>query len=161
MLTTESAIYRIGSSPRSAAGVQHLTSLSQPLFEIVETGVTPAGLAAPLQPADELAVWRGWRQIIEQKLLVWSRDPQQLRDEGIEAPSLQILRTAIRLSVVLRDDGYPPPDSVVPDANGGIVFEYGNGEESEAIHVWDDGTIEWFGFRGTKITRRNRVYLGG
>ncbi len=46
------------------------------------------------------------------------------------------------------------PDSIVPDPNGGIVFERREGKVSEVLHVWDDGSAEYMRFRGTQLVER-------
>ena len=50
--------------------------------------------------------------------------------------------------------GSPPPTSVVPDANGGIVFERRRNNLSEVLHVWDDGKVEYQCFHGTDLIKR-------
>jgi hypothetical protein len=58
------------------------------------------------------------------------------------------------MAQVFRDKGFTPPDSVVPDPNGGIVFERRAQEMSEVFHLWDDGTVEYRRFQSTRLVER-------
>lgn len=98
-----------------------------------------------------------WQELIDHKLIEWGRDPSQFDDEGVEPPSREIIRLAIALAEWFKAQGLPAPDSVVPDPNGGIVFERREGGVSEVFHVWDDGTIEYQRFHGTRLVERCAV----
>ena len=67
-------------------------------------------------------------------------------------------RIADRLTTELTDFGVRPPDSVVNDPNGGIVFTYdmANGGEAE-LHVWDDGDVDLCIFKGTRLVSRHNI----
>jgi len=95
-----------------------------------------------------------WNEIIEVRLREWERDPCLLEDEGIEAPTALTIQRAIQIAQASQRVGMSPPDSVVPDANGGIVFEKKHGDIAEVIHVWEDGNIEYRRFRGTRLVER-------
>jgi hypothetical protein len=95
-----------------------------------------------------------WQRLIDEKLLDWLREPSQLEDEYIEAPNPTIIRLSLDLAEKYRDEGLPAPDTMVPDPNGGIVFERYEGDVSEVLHVWNDGSVEYMQFQGTKLTER-------
>jgi hypothetical protein len=61
------------------------------------------------------------------------------------------------LAEKFRDEGLPVPDRIVPDPNGGIVFERREGDVSEVIHVWDNGSVEYIRFHGTQLAERQPV----
>ncbi len=92
-----------------------------------------------------------WQRLINHELTEWALDPARFDDDGIEPPSRQIIRFSDCLGGRFRDEGLPAPDSVVPDPNGGIVFERRENGLSEVLHVWDDGTVEHQLFRGTRL----------
>lgn len=95
-----------------------------------------------------------WQKLINQTLLAWLDDPSRLEDDGIEPPTMKIIQLAIDQAEQWRDDGLLPPDSIVPDPNGGIVFEQVQGDEREVFYLWDDGTLEYQQFRGTELKKR-------
>ncbi len=98
-----------------------------------------------------------WQEAIDYRLIEWGRDPSQLEDEGVEPPTGQTIRLAIELAQAFRDAGLRPPDSVVPDPNGGIVFERREKGVCEVLHIWDDGTREYCRFQGTRLVERRTL----
>lgn len=98
-----------------------------------------------------------WQKLIEKHLLNWLHDPTQLEDEGVEVPQRTIIRLSIDVAEKFRDEGLPPPDSVVPDPNGGIVFERRDNDLTEVIHIWDDGSVEYQQFRGCQLVQRQQI----
>ena len=116
---------------------------------------TNADTESPVTPdyGREDAVREAWQKLIDHRLIEWGRNPSQIEDEGIEPPTGQTIRLAIELAQALRDAG-SPPHSVVPDPNGGIVFERREKDVSEVFHVWDDGTVEYCGFQGARLVER-------
>lgn len=129
--------------------MEQRSMISPPIRTAVVTG------ADRVLPATTKRKWRAvWQDFIKTKLLAWLQEPGQIADEGVDAPSPKILRLAIDYAEKLRDEGYPPPASIVPDANGGIVFERRQNGYSEVVHVWDDGIVELQLFHGTRLICR-------
>ena len=95
-----------------------------------------------------------WQNLIDYRLIEWGRDATPFDDEGVEPPTGETIRLAIALAQESRNAGFAPPDSVVPDPNGGIVFERREKNVSGVFHVWDDGTVEYCGFQGTHLVER-------
>ena len=95
-----------------------------------------------------------WQVLIDDSLRSWLRDPSKLEDCDVEAPSDSIIRLAIRVALVFRDQVGLPPCNIVPDASGGIVFEWRSSTNSESLHIWDDGSIEFFRFRDSRLIER-------
>lgn len=98
-----------------------------------------------------------WQSVIDYTLIEWGSDPGQLEDEGLEPPSREVIQLAIRCAQAYKDEGRPAPDRIVPDPNGGIVFERQEGDVSEEIHVWDDGTVEYCQFHGARLVVRQTL----
>lgn len=82
-----------------------------------------------------------------QTLQSWLVDPSQLADDGLDAPSRDTIRQAIRIAETFE------PAGVVVDANGGIVLTKG----AEQINVWGDGKAERMRFEGHKVVERTVV----
>ena len=96
-----------------------------------------------------------WQGVIE-RLIEWGID-YSFHDDSIESPSRETLQIAALLERRLKEEGSPPPDTVVRDANGGIVFERSVGDESIAHHIWDDGTIELMRMRDSRVIDREEI----
>jgi len=128
--------------------------VSRPLRNAVATDVDTQ---SPVTGASETATQKKWQQMIDYRLLEWGRDPNQLADDGVEPPTGETILRAIRLAEELRNAGLAAPDSILPDPNGGILFECRNGDLVEVYHVWDDGTTEYHCFHGTQLIIRRTV----
>jgi hypothetical protein len=99
-----------------------------------------------------------WQRCIDEKLIEWGRDPSQLEDDGVDAPSPDVIRLAIEVASRYRDSGqWAPPDRVAPDPNGGIVFERRAGSQAEVLHVGSDGEVEYQRFVGPRLVERRRL----
>lgn len=97
-----------------------------------------------------------WRSAILQ-LLEWLREPSQLEDDGIEAPTGTIIRLALDVAEKHMRLGYVGPDSIAPDPNGGVVFSRTEHGVSELIYVWDDGKIEYMQLKGSELLQRRAL----
>ena len=92
---------------------------------------------APISGTDAVA----WQEVIEQ-LAAWARDPEQLSDEGIEAPSDRMLRLALDVVAVLRERNVESPDRVIPNGDGGIVFRWRSRDFTWSLELDADGSME-------------------
>jgi hypothetical protein len=100
---------------------------------------------------------RAWDEFIDRTLIEWGWDSSRLEDEGIEPPKRETISRAIHLAQNYRDQGLSAPDSIVPDPNGGVVFERRTGDISEVLHFWDDGSVEYFRFQGHRLLERKNI----
>jgi len=98
-----------------------------------------------------------WQRIIDNTLAEWERNPSEMQDAGIEPPSDETICHAIVFARQLRDQGLPAPTNVVPDPNGGIVFQHQELGGSEEYHFWDDGVVEYLCFEGPRLVERRRI----
>ncbi|NQT41347.1 MAG: hypothetical protein HQ581_27915 [Planctomycetes bacterium] len=101
----------------------------------------------------------GWKRVIDDQLIEWGMDPDQLEDEGIEAPSRKIISRAWDLARRMRDGGAPPPLRVVPNGDGGITFEWKDGPVFETIELEDDGSIEIIKFVDSEVVSRHSILI--
>lgn len=132
------------------------TRISPTMFPEFQTGVDVDAPLMRVQSRDYDAR-KAWQEAIDTMLFSWLCDPAQLADEDIDAPSGSIIRLAIDLAEKFRDQGLAAPDRVVPDPNGGIVFERRERDISEVFHVWDDGSVEYMRFEGNRLVERSSV----
>jgi hypothetical protein len=96
-----------------------------------------------------------WQEFIE-KLQDGERDPSQLADDGMDAPTHATIARAIALAQAYRDAGLPRPTSIVTDPNRGIVFERRDKEVFEVIHLWHDGSAEYRRFHNARLVERSK-----
>lgn len=89
----------------------------------------------------------GWRSIIDEHLVEWGRDPSQLEDDGVTAPTAVALKAAVAVALFMRDAGEHAPSRVVPSGDGGVIFESDLGTEFVSLEVLKDGALEFNGFR--------------
>lgn len=122
----------------------------------VETRVEAASIMSRM-PAYDIRARLGWQQLIDCKLLEWLHNPGILEDDGVTVPTSTILRLAIDWAEKCRDEGLPAPDSIVPDADGGIVFERHANGDSEVFYIWENGTLEYQRYHDTQLIERNSV----
>ncbi len=95
-----------------------------------------------------------WQGLIDYQLIEWGRDPGQLEDEGIQPPSMETIELAIWLASSLSRADLPPPTRIVPDANGGIVFERRERNVFESIRLSADGSAEYCAFENSHLVKR-------
>ena len=130
--------------------------ISRALANAVSTNVdTESPITRDYGRADEAR--EKWQRLIDYTLLEWLIDPSQVDDEGIEPPTYDTICQAINLAQAFRNADMMPPDSVVPDPNGGIVFERREQDVCEVLHVWDDGTVEYRVFQGARLAARQTL----
>jgi hypothetical protein len=118
-------------------------------------GADDASLAVAGRELD--ANRQAWQRFIDEKLIEWGRDPSLLDDESVIPPSRPSVDTAVWLAMRLRDAGEVPPLRVVPDGDGGIVFERWEGNLSESFEVSQHGGIEYVQCRDGRVEARRAV----
>jgi hypothetical protein len=107
----------------------------------------------------ETTIREEWQKLIDGPLRQWQRDPSQLEDDDVQAPSSDTIRQAIQLAERLRDQGVPPPTRVVPDAHGGIVIEREAGRLFESYRISADGSVESREFEDCRLVKRMPLSL--
>lgn len=128
-------------------------SLTRALPAAVQTNAD-ASSHAFFESEREPGYQRLWDRLIDRTLIEWGSHPEKLSDDDVDPPSAEIIRLAIDWATRCKEVGFPPPDRVVPDANGGIVFQRSENDLSEVFHIWDDRTVEYRRFQGTRLVDR-------
>ncbi|MFM9959928.1 MAG: hypothetical protein ACKV2Q_01740 [Planctomycetaceae bacterium] len=98
----------------------------------------------------------GWQTILEKWLWNWDRDPSQLEDEGISAPSAETIHRACEMALSLRDTGLLAPQRVAATGDGGIVLAWEKGLALSTLEVDADGTIEVVNFENAQVVSQHR-----
>lgn len=100
-----------------------------------------------------------WEHFIDHTLIKWGENSSLFADEEFDGPGREIISRAIEIAKQYARDGKPAPDRIVPDADGGLVFERRQGTLSEKIHLWDDGLVEYVQLHGTRVVERYPLEL--
>lgn len=112
-----------------------------------ETPVTPR-FRQDWQRAQE------WQKLIEYRLIEWRCNPSQLDEEGTVTPSRETIQLAIDLATLMSKAVLPAPTRIVPDAEGGIVFERQEKGVFESIRISADGSMEHRVFENCRLVFR-------
>lgn len=129
--------------------VQHHRDGSTPVLDAI----------LAVAPGPRTATQALWPEEIDHRLQAWEQDPDQLQDEGVEAPSREIVRLARRCARHLCERGAPAPSRVVPDGDGGIIFEWLQRPTVESIEIADDEMIEYLRFVESCLVHRQALAL--
>lgn len=85
---------------------------------------------------------------IKATLATWLGNPEALRDDGIDPPTLTALRTAIEIA-----DICPDFTRVVPDGDGGVAFAT-TGLEATHLGVDSEGSLDYTRWDGSEMQLR-------
>lgn len=95
-----------------------------------------------------------WQRLVDFTLVEWGRDPTPLDDDGVKAPTGRVIRWAIEIARNLAEREAPAPTRVVPNGDGGIVFELTHRGSCESIEIESDGTAFHSVFFGSRLIHR-------
>ena len=96
-----------------------------------------------------------WGKVLDEQLIEWANHPEDFIEEGLVPPSHDTIQLAFKhVLKPFQAQGRMPPSHVVPDANGGIVFELRSNDAFESIRVQADGHIEYCCFRSERLVDR-------
>lgn len=88
--------------------------------------------------------------MISDILKSWLKEPPE-DDDGQSSPKKDIIEAAL-------DWECDKWDTVIIDPNGGLLFERKLSYPCvEQTHFWDDGTIDYLFFSGTKLLQRVKL----
>lgn len=117
---------------------------------------TDAVVSIPSQPQAD-----GWEGAISRTLAKWRQSPEDLADEGCDAPTRELLDRAIQLARRMSAAGLPPPRAIVPTVNGGVTFSIESGSCSESLVLEDDQLDYYLLEHDRVIEQMGRSSMGG
>lgn len=100
----------------------------------------------------------GWQTVLEKWLWAWERDPSQLEDDGIIAPSRETIERAADVAQRLRDLGLLAPRRVAATGDGGIVFAWETKPVLSTLEIDPDGSLEVAVFQNARVVSRQRFH---
>jgi hypothetical protein len=98
-----------------------------------------------------------WQKILDRTLIAWSRDPRELEDDGLRAPTSEILALAGEFAMFCQRQGMAAPLRVVPDGAGGIAFEWKMAPSFVTVEIHADGRMEMMRFHNSKLVSRELI----
>jgi hypothetical protein len=130
-------------------------TISEEASSLIHTGATEA--PSLTNAAQDRARREAWQQIIDYKLVEWGRDPSQFADDGLEPPSNVAIQWACLIAKYLRATGQAPPQRVVPNGEGGIVFEHSGEGWFQKVEIGADGSAEALIFHNGRLCSRTAL----
>lgn len=108
---------------------------------------------------DAEAVRAAWETIVDKYLIEWGKNPSVIEEYDLAPPTGPILLRSIELARACAADGWPAPQRVLPDGDGGVIFERGTGAVFQSLRVDRDGRIELLTFHNSKLVARDQFSL--
>jgi hypothetical protein len=131
------------------------SDLAHAISEAVQSfgWVAPAP-AAPEPLLGKEEVTTDWMRV-ESLLDEWCRKQPRRDEDGIEWPAPAVAEVALQIACLLKQRGVQPPARFVPNAEGGVVFEFQHQRHLRTIEVEADGSIELCRFEDAKLKHRH------
>ncbi len=98
-----------------------------------------------------------WRTVIDTTLTKWVREPLQLDDDGLKAPSAELISLAEEFAQYCATHAVDAPLRIVPDGSGGIVFEWKLGPHFTMVELRADGRMELMCYRNSVLQSRESI----
>lgn len=136
----------------SGQSLSYLTAICAAWQTVI--GAPPASADGHAASSDEGRKAARWSELIEGQLDGWRRDPAQLEDDDVLAPTIDTIRRAIVVARSMRDQRLPPPDRIVPTGDGGIALQFERDREFVSIEIEPEGLVELLVFDGGKLKHR-------
>ena len=114
-------------------------TLDAPHGPAAQTGAVPTAT-----PAEEIGSGHraAWNRVVDEQLIPWGNGRADV-DPDLLPPSPSSIRSAAVLAHRFRDAGERPPTAVLPNGDGGVLFEYRTGRlASVQLEVLHDGDVE-------------------
>ena len=134
------------------------------MSRIEMSGATWADLRGPVSingasgQGATVATGQDWQAVVSGRLAEWERNPRQLEDDGIVAPSRETIQRAADIARELCALGLAAPQRVAATGDGGIVFARQEGAFFSNIEVMGDGSAELTVYRDSRLVSRQRLF---
>jgi hypothetical protein len=136
--------------------LSHLDSL--PVIETVLKGALPVILAERPRNADEQAnQWKSLRERIAAWAPADSEPDERIDEDGYRMPARGTVSLALQIVARLGEGWVTAPGWVVQDGNGGIDFEWKDGDRAETLSINAQGQMELMKFERSKLVSRKPI----
>ena len=113
-----------------------------------------------IEPEPSVASFKGWQGIITYLSNWWYGVPG-MEEEGLTPPTKQVLAHAISIAKSLEKQPIEPPSRVVPNGEGGIIFEHygysGNDRIYETIEIFDNLNVELSYYKNSRLISKKPI----
>lgn len=138
------------------------------LVELPETFAEKIGcLIQPILPSKQAAndseagaggnLQGRWQQVLAQ-LADWKVNPEQMADEGVLPPPSALVASAEDVAKVLCSSDVEPPDTLLTNGDGGVVFRWRTPGQTWSIELDVDGSIESSLMAGSNLLWRHSIH---
>ncbi len=100
---------------------------------------------------------QAWQNVIDGPLKTWELDPASIQEDDFEPPRLDLLPMVVEVALSLRDHGVEPPLRVVPNGEGGVVFEGRTTPFFWSVEVEKTGLLSLSLFRNHRLVSRHQL----
>ena len=133
------------------------SDLAHAISEVVQGfGWTPPARESSAPVLGKKEETTDWLRV-ESLLNEWCRKEPRRDEDGVEWPGPAVAEVAVQVACLLKQRGLQPPTRFVPNAEGGVVFEFQHQHQLQTIEVESDGSIELCRFEATKLVDRRRM----
>lgn len=103
----------------------------------------------------------GWRAIINEHLLTWwVRGTPDVADEDLEPPTKAVIDLAIKIATAMsQEKQIAPPLRVVPNGEGGLVFERWADQVFERFELRRELSMEYTVFKNNTLVDRKSLLV--
>lgn len=98
-----------------------------------------------------------WQPELAQ-LAGWKSNPDQVADEGVLAPPAELVASAEDVAHALCAHGVEPPDHLLTNGDGGVVFRWRLAGRTWSIEMDIDGSIESSLIAGSRLLWRHSLH---
>jgi hypothetical protein len=100
---------------------------------------------------------QAWQAVIDERLKAWEQHSADLDEEALEPPSAEVFPLVEQVAAVLREQGIGPPLRMVPNGEGGVVFEWRDHPFFWSVEVEKDGSLTLAIFRNARLVSRHQL----
>lgn len=161
MAISEENCGRIGSQRKCEVDAMNLIELPGTLAErigcLIRPVVQPNHVDDDKKDSVNADLHIRWQTVLSQ-LGNWKINPQQVADEGVVAPSPDLLACAEDVAETLCTEGVEPPDHLLTNGDGGVVFRWRLPGQTWSIEIDVDGLIESSLLAGGRLLWRHSIH---
>jgi hypothetical protein len=100
-----------------------------------------------------------WNKLTDETILEWGcswtgGSHAGVNDGDLQWPARDVLSEAYNLACRMRDSAVPVPSNIVPNGEGGIVFEWRRGPFFRVVEMGSDRSLEVRQFERSKLVLR-------